>query len=79
MVGIIAAVTIIIEGKDTEVVTTITVDIVIIMDNDIEPQVVDMDTTTTEAIIADLLITEAEVTTVDTSKRGEQYSKLIPI
>ena len=65
MVGIIAVVTIIIEDKGSEVVTTTTVDIVTIMDNAIEPQMVDMDITTAETIIADLRTTEADVTTVD--------------
>ena len=70
MVGIIAVVTIIIEDKDIEVVTTITVDIVTIMDNAIELQVVDTGTIIAEAIIAGLRTTEVEVTTVDTNKRG---------
>ena len=70
MVGIIAAVTIIMEDKDIEVVTTITADIVTIMDNAIELQVVDTGTIIAEAIIAGHRTTEVEVTTVDTNKRG---------
>ena len=70
MVGVIVAGIITIMDKDTEVVTTITVDIVTIMDNAIELQVVDTGTTTAEAIIVGLRITEVDVTTVDINKRG---------
>ena len=62
------AATIITRDADIVVATTITMDIVTIMENDTELEMVIMDTTTVEAIIENLCTTGEEVITADTNR-----------
>ena len=70
MVGITETDTIIIVVTDIVMDTTITMDIVTIMENAIELQMADMGTIIAETIINDLLITEQDADNSDLTHLG---------